>query len=70
MKNFKQSSKDFEIVKKVFGKISSLIKTELNSEPFNRELLSCVKVHLWRRIKYNTKISVSDKLIENSLKKN
>ncbi len=70
VKNFKQSSNEFELVKKVFGRISSLIKSELNSEPFNSELLSCVKVHLWRRIKYNTKIPVSDKLIENSLKKN
>lgn len=70
VKYFNSTSKDFDIVKNVFGKISSIIKAELNSEPFNRELLSCVKVHLWRRIKYNTQIQVNEKLISNSLNKN
>ena len=69
VKNFKPDSTDFELVKKVFSKISSLIKYELNDEPFTPELLSCVKVHLWRRIKYSTKIKINEKLIENSLKK-
>lgn len=69
VKNFKPDSTDFELVKKVFSKISLLIKYELNDEPFTPELLSCVKVHLWRRIKYSTKIKINEKLIENSLKK-
>ncbi|MBR4743133.1 MAG: ATP-binding protein [Oscillospiraceae bacterium] len=60
---------DFELVKKVFSHISKLILAELNDEPFTPELLSCVKVHLWRKIRYNTSINISDKLIENSLKK-
>jgi len=68
-KNFKPESTSFDEVKKVFVKISELVKNELNSEPFSRELLLCVKAHLWRRIKYNTQIQISDKLIENSLKK-
>ncbi len=69
VKNFKPDSTDFELVKKVFSKISLLIKYELNDEPFTPELLSCVKVHLWRRIKYSTKIIINEKLIENSLRK-
>lgn len=69
VKNFKPESTSFDEVKKVFAKISELVKNELNSEPFSRELLLCVKAHLWRRIKYNTQIQISDKLIENSLKK-
>lgn len=69
VKNFKPDSTDFELVKKVFSKISFLIKYELNDEPFTPELLSCVKVHLWRRIKYSTKIKINEKLIENSLRK-
>lgn len=69
VKNFKPDSTDFELVKKVFSKISLLIKYELNDEPFTPELLSCVKVHLWRRIKYSTKIKINEKLIENSLRK-
>ena len=69
VKNFKPDSTDFELVKKVFSKISFLIKYELNDEPFTPELLSCVKVHLWRKIKYSTKIKINEKLIENSLRK-
>lgn len=69
VKNFKPDSTDFELVKKVFSRISLLIKNELNDEPYTQELLSCVKVHLWRKIKYSTKIKINEKLIENSLRK-
>lgn len=69
VKNFKPDSTDFELVKKVFSRISLLIKNELNDEPYTPELLSCVKVHLWRKIKYSTKIKINEKLIENSLRK-
>lgn len=69
VKNFKADTKDFVTLKKVFAQITKLIKAELNDEPFSSELLLCVKVHLWRRIKYGTKIEVSDIQIENSLKK-
>lgn len=69
VKYFKADMKTFEPVKKVFGQISRLIKEELNDEPFTPELLSCVKVQLWRRIRYGTKIPVRDIQIENSLKK-
>lgn len=69
VKNFKASSSDFEPVKKVFGQISNLVKAELNDEPFSKELLSCVKVHLWRRIRYGTRIPVKDVQIINSLEK-
>jgi len=67
--NFKADSKDFTVVKKVFGKISTLVKTELNDEPFTPELLACIKVHLWRKILYGTKIPIKEIQIENSLKK-
>lgn len=69
VKNFKPETKDFEPVKKVFGQITNLVKAELNDEPFSKELLSCVKVHLWRRIRYGTKIPVSNVQIMNSLEK-
>ena len=69
VKHFKPNTKDFEELKNVFARISALIKNELNDEPFTQELLSCVKVHLWRKIKYSTKIPVTDVLIENSLRK-
>ncbi len=69
VKNFKSDSKDFESITGVFGKISKLIQDELNDEAFTPELFSCVKVHLWRRIKYGTKIPIKDIQIENSLRK-
>ena len=69
VKNFRPDSKDFEAIKKVFGRISTLVQAELNDEEFTPELLSCVKVHLWRRIMYGTKIPVKEVQIENSLKK-
>ncbi len=68
-KNFKPDMKDFNTVGKVFGQITKLTKEELNGEPFTPELLSCVKIHLWRKLRYGTKIPVSDILIENSVKK-
>ncbi len=69
VRNFKPDMKDFDAVTKVFGQISKLIKNELNDEVFTNDLLLCVKVHLWRRIRYGTKIPVRDSQIENSLKK-
>lgn len=69
VKNFRSDTKDFEILKKVFRRISQMIQAELNDEEFTPELLSCVKVHLWRKIKYGTKIQIRDTQIENSLRK-
>ena len=69
IKNFRSGTSDFDPVKKVFGQITNLVKAELNDEPFTKELLSCVKVQLWRRIRYGTKIPVRDVQIINSLEK-
>lgn len=69
VKNFKPDTDDFKVLEKVFGRISRLIISELNDEPFTPELLSCVKVHLWRRIKYNTKIRFTETQMINSLRK-
>lgn len=62
--------RDIDRLKHVLANISSMIKAELNSEPFSRELLSCVKVYLWRHVHYDTKLHVSPKIIETSLSKN
>lgn len=69
VKNFKQGTDDFTIILRVFGSISNLVKEELNDEPFTQELLTCVKVHLWRKIIYNTNIIIKDIQIENSIRK-
>lgn len=69
VRNFVSSSKDFEVIKKVFGQITKLVIAELNDEPFSAELLACVKCQLWRRIKYGTMIPVKDIQIKHSLEK-
>lgn len=69
IRHFKPITTSFDTVREVFGQISKLIMAELNDEPFTIELLACVKVQLWRRIKYGTKIPVRDLQIQNSLEK-
>lgn len=69
LKNFTNETTDFESLKNVLSQISKLTMEELNDEPFSKELLSCVKVHLWRRIKYGTKIPITEIQINNSLEK-
>lgn len=61
--------KDIEKLKVVLGRISKLIVAELNDEPFSRELLSCVKVYLWRHVKYDSHLRVAQNVINNSLSK-
>ena len=61
--------KDIERLKVVLGRISKLIVSELNDEPFSRELLSCVKVYLWRHFKYDSHLRVAQNVINNSLSK-
>lgn len=63
----KSGAKDIEKVRFVFSKIISLIIGELNDEVFDRPLLSCVKVHLWRKIKYETNIGITEGTIQKSL---
>lgn len=66
-KHIKTGAKEMEKVLSVFSKIISLIVSELNDETFGRPLLSCVKVHLWRKIKYDTNIKIADGTIQKSL---
>lgn len=68
-RHFKSGDKDFGLVTDLFKTISRSIVSELNDEPFSEALFSCVKLHLWRRIRYGTKIPVKDVQIMNSLKK-
>lgn len=69
VKNFRADTKAFAPLKMVLNNISNVVRAELNGEKFTPELLYCTKVHLWRRIKYGTKIPISDLLIQNSLSK-
>ena len=64
VKSFKPDSADSKIVKDVFRQMTVLIKQELNDEPFDQLLLACVELHLIRRIRYGTKIKISDNTIK------
>lgn len=67
--NIGNGCKDIGRLKKVLQNISSLIKGELNDEPFSRELLSCTKVYLWRHVKYDSQLNVPKEIVEASLTK-
>ncbi len=67
--NFTPQDKTFAPVTKLFSYISKAVRDELNDEPFTPELLACVKVHLWRRIRYETQIPVQEIQIEKSVGK-
>ena len=67
--NFKPNSTNLQLAKDVFGKIIPLIKRELNDELFDTHLRACVEIHLIRRIRYGTKIIISDKVVKDTLQK-
>jgi hypothetical protein len=69
IKKFRPDSTDSSLVKDIFRQMSVLIKTELNDEPFDFRLFSCTELHLLRRIKYGTKIRVSDATVQITLSK-
>ena len=68
-RNFSSESKDFEIVRQIIPRLRPLIQAELNNEIMDNELVACVKVHLFRKIKYNTKINIHDATIQSNLSK-
>jgi len=67
-KHFRSESKDFALVREVFAHITALVKSELNGEEFSSELMACVKVHIWRYIRYNTLIEFDDRTARDSIK--
>jgi len=69
VKNFKPDSADSKDVKAVFKQMAALIKYELNHEVYDKHLLACVELHLLRRIRYSTKIKISDATIKLTLSK-
>jgi len=68
-KNFTKKS-DINTVQEVFEKIVTLSKQELGTEALTPELFSCIKLHLFRRIRYETNIEITDAMVMNSLRRN
>lgn len=69
IRHFRQDSSDIEQAKPVFKKITALTKAELNDEPLTTELVNCVKLQLWRKIRYGTKIVVPPTVLKMTLEK-
>lgn len=67
--NFHATDSSMEVVERFLSRIVRCTRREMNGEELSHELFSCVKVHLWRRIRYETNISVSDQVIIDSIKK-
>lgn len=67
--NIPVNTKEPEFVKKTFSKFTASIKAELNDEPYSAELKSCVKVHFWRKLKYETKLKIKSSDVEQSIKR-
>ena len=60
---------DFQVVLDIFAQLITLIRAELNNEPYTAELKACVKVHLWRRLIYGTKLKITAGTVNKSLQK-
>jgi len=69
VKYFKLDNNDSNAVKSVFKQMTALIKQELNDEVFDQHLFACVELHLLRRIRYGTKIKISDATVLVTLSK-
>lgn len=69
VRNINTNSSDPEQVRRVFRSITAFTMAELNGESFSHELLLCVKLHLWRKLRYDSKIPIKEIQIINSLKK-
>lgn len=69
MKHFQQETNDKSQLKDVYSKLQTHIKRELNDEILDRRLVTCSALHLFRRVKYETKISLSDQEIIKAIKK-
>lgn len=64
---FRPNSADMVTVKRVFRQMEALIKQQINDEPYDQHLFACVELHMLRRIKYGTKIYISDDTVKLTL---
>ncbi|MDR3183623.1 MAG: ATP-binding protein [Planctomycetaceae bacterium] len=69
VKNFKPDSAAPKEVRDVFRQMTPLIKQELNDEVFEQHLFACTELHLLRRVRYGTKIKISDATVQVTLSK-
>ncbi len=68
LKSSDKTIKEIDLIKQMFSRFTVLVKKELGDD-FTPEILACVKTFMWRKIKYETNILVSDEQIKKSLSK-
>jgi hypothetical protein len=68
-RHFRADSTDFGIVREVLGRISKLVVDSSAGETVDRGLVSCAKVHLFRQIRYETRIPLPATTVRVSLEK-
>ncbi len=69
-KRIKPDTKEFQVLKELYASIERATLAELNGvAPFTKELAACVKLHLLRQVKYYSAIPLTDKGIEEALRK-
>ena len=69
-KNFNQNSNNGDELKICYSTIEKQsIEALRGKQDLTKPLAGCIKLHFLRRVKYGTKIKVSDKLIADTLKK-
>ena len=62
-------AKELDLVKQMFSKFSLLVKKEADEAEYTPELAICVKTHIWRKIRYETSLSITEEQIRKSLQK-
>jgi len=67
VKNFKSNSDSLEAIENVLPQIKKLIINELDGISLTPSLFICIKIHLWRNIKYGTQISTKEFPLEKFL---
>lgn len=65
----KAGDRSLEPLRALLARISSAVRAELDGRPLTHELLLCVKVHLWRRVRYETHIPITQAQVERSLRR-
>ena len=64
---FTAQSEDFSLLRRVYANLDELVRREVNDEPVTPELVACIRMHLLREVKYDTRIRLNDATIRQSL---
>lgn len=69
VQNLRRTDRTLEPLRALLARISRAVGQELDGRELTPELLLCVKVHLWRRVRYDTLIPITPAQVEHSLRR-